>query len=85
MMASKDDNKLKYSVDIAEEETEVASLKKQKTIGGDDNGDNGDDEDNDDGDSSLSIDDDYSSEPEEEVCSEEKMNIPTGSKEKLLI
>jgi hypothetical protein len=90
-MASKDDNKNKYAVDGAEEEADKAPLKKQKTIGDDDNSDNHnndsedhDDDGNDEGDddgtsSSSSTDDDYSSEPEEE------MNIPTGSKEKLLI
>jgi hypothetical protein len=54
---------------------------------GDDHGDDGDDEgDNDrDSSSSSSIDDNYLSEPEEEVYSEEKMNIPTGSEEKVLI
>jgi hypothetical protein len=82
-MASKDDNKRKYAGNDAEEEV---PLKKQKTISGDDNGndynnhdDDGDDEGDDDGDSSSLTDDDYSSEPEEE------MNIPTGSEEKLLI
>jgi hypothetical protein len=97
-MASMDNNKHKYSADGAEEE---APLKKQKTIGGDDSGDDhgndgddhadndddGDDEGDDDEDpsSSSSTDDDYSSEPEEEVSSEGEMNIPTGSEEKLLI
>jgi hypothetical protein len=93
-MASKDDNKRKYSVDNTEEE---APLKKQKMIGGDNNGDDHgndgddndddhDDEGDDDGDSSFSsTNDDYSSEPEEEVYLKEGINIPTGSEEKLLI
>jgi hypothetical protein len=95
-MASKDNNKHKYSTDIAEEEAEEAPPKKQVMIGSDDHGndsdnrddhgDDGDDEGDDDGDSSFSsIDDDYSSEPEEDVSSEEEMNIPTNFDEKLLI
>jgi hypothetical protein len=95
MMASKDDKKRKYATDGAKEEAEEAPLKKQKMISGDDNDgdhdDDGDDHD-DDGDdhddsngndssasSSSPTDDDYSSEPEEE------MNIPTGSEGELLI
>jgi hypothetical protein len=64
-MAAKDDNKHKYVVDSTEEEAEKAPLKKQKTIGGDDNGDdhgdyndnhgdNNNDEGDDNGDSSSS-------------------------------
>jgi hypothetical protein len=70
MMGSMDDNKHKYATDGVEEEV---PLKKQKTTG-DDNGD-----------SSLST-YDYSSEPSEEVSSEEEeMNLPIGSEEELLI
>jgi hypothetical protein len=36
-MAFKDDNKHKYSADGAEEKAEEVPLKKQKTIGSDDN------------------------------------------------
>jgi hypothetical protein len=84
-MASKDDNKRKYVADGTEEEV---PLKKQKTIGSDDNtddhsndsnnnNDHGDDNGDNDGDtsssssSSSSMDDDYSSEPEKVVSSEE--------------
>jgi hypothetical protein len=98
-MASKDDNKCKYAADDAEEEVKEAPPKKPKTIGGsDDNGDdhNNDGNDSDDHDdkgddgedsssSSSSTDDDYSLELEEEVSSKEEINIPIGSKGKLLI
>jgi hypothetical protein len=98
-MASMDDNKRKYSTDGAEEEVPPKKQKTigSDDIGDDhsndgddhaDNDDDGDDEGDDDGDpssSSSSTDDDYSSEPEEEVSSEGEMNIPTGSEEKLLI
>jgi hypothetical protein len=86
MMTYKDDNKRKYAVDGTEEEAEEASPKKQKTICGKDNSDNhGDDDNCNDSSTFSSIDDDYSSELEEEVCLEVKMNIPTSSEEELLI
>jgi hypothetical protein len=72
-MASKD-NKHKYANDTEEE----TPLKKQRLIGDNKSDDN-------DGDSSSST-DDFLSELEEVVSSEEEeMNLPAGSKEKLLI
>jgi hypothetical protein len=88
MMASKDDNKCKYAADSAAEEVEEALPKNQKTISGDDNGVDDGDEHGDDEDStssSSSTNDDYLSEPNEEVYSKEEMNTLTGSEEKLLI
>jgi hypothetical protein len=64
--------KRKYA-DGTEEEVEEALPKKQKMIS-DDNGD------------SSSSTDDFSLKPEEDVSSnEEKINLPAGSEEKLLI
>jgi hypothetical protein len=88
MVASKDDNKRKYSANGAEEEVEEALPKKQKTINdnynGDDHGDDKGDDDGDSSSSSSSTDDDSSSELEE-VYSKEDMNILSSSEEKLLI
>jgi hypothetical protein len=77
MMASKG-NKHKYA-DGTKEEAEEAPLKKQKMI----DNDNGD---ADDSDSSSSSTDDFLSEPEEEISSdEEEMNLPAGFEKKLSI
>jgi hypothetical protein len=72
-MASKD-NKRNYAVS-AEEEAKEAPPKKQRMVSDDDYDD-----------SSSSINDDFSSELDLEVSSEEEeMNLPAGSEEKLLI
>jgi hypothetical protein len=76
MMASKD-NKCKYDHREVEVEVSMMPMKKER-MNGDDNGDNAND-------NSSSSTDDFSSELEEEVSSEEEMNLPSDSDEKLFI
>jgi hypothetical protein len=88
-MASKDDdNKCKYVANDVKEEAEEVPLMNQKMIDNDNGNDNGDDNNGNDyngnDDDNCSSTDDYSSEPEAEVSSEEEMNLPTSFEEELL-